>query len=184
MILDIAQDLLTVADYERMITEGRLTENDRVELIEGRIVPMSPKGTHHAACVTRLNRILSQQAGAQFIVRIQDPIRLKTSEPEPDVVLAQWQDDVYESGHPKPGDILLLIEVSDSTLADDRNVKCILYAQAGIPEYWIVNLPGQAVEIYIAPQDGVYQQLDVRRPGETLTATTLPGLTLQVSDIL
>ena len=147
---------------------------------------MSPVGGRHARCVRRLNRLLGRIVGDEAIIGIKNPVHIGVnSEPEPDLMLLRPQaDERTDSTNPEAIDLFLVIEVSDSTLADDRSVKGTLYAQAAIPEYWIVNLPDQAIEIYTAPQDGVYQQLDVRRSGETLTATTLPGLTLQVSDIL
>src|SRR5205823_3647529 len=130
----------SVGDYEEMIRVGVLTENDRVELIRGEIVPKMAIGPKHAICVKRFNRLLGQRVAGRAIVGIQDPVRLPDSEPEPDVSLVRPPEERYLTGHPQPADVLLIIEVADSTLDDDRNVMLPLYAESGIQEFWIANL--------------------------------------------
>jgi Uma2 family endonuclease len=173
----------TVATYEKMIDFGILKEDDRVELIRGEIVAKMPIGDPHIACVDRLNRILVRAVGDDAIVSIQNPIRLADSEPEPDVVLKRPRHDFY--GKPGPADILLLIEVADASLEDDREVKRPLYAEAGIGEYWIVNLVDGCLEVHRQPRpDGTYAEVRTLRPGETIEIAALPSVTVAVTNVL
>ena len=150
----------SVNDYERMIRHGILTENSKVELIRGEIVAKMPIGDPHIACVNRLNRLLVRAVGDDAIVSIQNPVRLPDSEPEPDVVLLVPRADDYANGKATTADVLLLIEVSDTSLAYDRGVKLPLYAEAGIAEYWIVNLSDRCLHRYRQPQlDGTYAEV-------------------------
>ncbi len=142
----------TLAEYHRLIELGFLTEDDRVELIRGELVQMAAKGTRHSVCNTKLARELDRLVDNLAVIRGQEPIILPTnSEPEPDVVIAQGQPDDYLLNHPYPKDILLLIEVSDSTLVYDQTVKLSLYAEAQIQNYWIMNLVANQVERYTQP---------------------------------
>jgi len=139
----------TIADYQRLIELGFLTENDRVELIRGELIQMAAKGTAHSVCNTKLFRELDRLVGDRAVVRSQEPIILPSnSEPEPDLVIARGQADDYLSAHPQPADIFLVIEVSDSTLDYDRTIKRSLYAEAQINHYWIVNLVANQLEQY------------------------------------
>ncbi|HJZ92760.1 MAG TPA: Uma2 family endonuclease [Gemmataceae bacterium] len=175
----------TVATYEKMIDLGILKEDDRVELIRGEIVAKMPIGDPHIACVDRLNRLLVRAVGDDAIVSIQNPIRLADSEPEPDVVLKRPRDDFYITGKPGPADILLLIEVADASLDDDREVKRPLYAEAGIGEYWIVNLVDGCLEVHRQPRpDGTYADVRTLRPGETIEIAALPRVTVAVANVL
>src|SRR5262245_48646376 len=128
----------TVTEYDRMIELGILREDARVELIRGEIVAKMSIGDAHIACVDRLTQLMFQVAASAAIVRVQTPIRQADSEPEPDLVLKRRRQDFY--GKPGPADILLVIEVADASLEDDREAKRSLYAENGIAEYWIVNL--------------------------------------------
>lgn len=142
----------TLAEYHRLIELGFLTEDDRVELIRGELVQMAAKGTRHSVCNTKLARELERLVENLAVIRGQEPIILPTnSEPEPDVVIARGQPDDYLLNHPHPKDILLLIEVSDSTLVYDQTVKLSLYAEAQIQNYWIMNLVANQVERYTQP---------------------------------
>lgn len=164
---------------------GILSEDDRVELIEGEIVRMSPIGSRHAACVGRLNRLLNRLVGLDAIVRVQDPIRLNGySEPEPDVALVKPRSDFYSREHPGPGDVLLLIEVADTSVERDLEAKLPLYAQAGIPEAWLVNLPAETIEVHSRPDSGEYRETVRVKRGETLESRTIPGLEVAADDIL
>lgn len=157
MTTHITRRAFSVDEYHAMVDAGILTKYDRVELLDGEIIDMVPIGSGHASCVMRLSRMLTEAVGERAIVSVQGPVRLdEASEPEPDLMLLRWQDDFYAAAHPTPADVLLLIEVSDATVALDKNVKLPLYARAAIPEVWIVNLPDRAIEVYSAPAGQQY----------------------------
>ncbi len=174
----------TVEQYDEMIDAGILDENVRVELIRGEIVPKMPIGDNHSACVKRLNLFLGRAAGPRAIIGIQDPIRLTDSEPEPDVSVVAPRADFYADGKPGPNDIMLLIEVADSSLEFDREDKLPIYAEAGIAEYWIVNLQEEVIEVYRDPAEEVYRNQTIARRGDSLTLLALPDVTVAVRDIL
>ncbi|HEX5735727.1 MAG TPA: Uma2 family endonuclease [Blastocatellia bacterium] len=174
-----------VSEYYRMAEAGVLTQNDHVELIEGEIIEMSPIGSRHAACVRRLGIHLTRLLGQIVLISIQNPVRLNDySEPEPDVALLKLRDDFYAQSHPTPEDTLLIIEVADTSAEYDRGIKMPLYAQAGIAEAWLVNLPKEIIEIYTEPLNGSYQKCRMVKRGEILTSETITTLTLDVSDVL
>ncbi|MDB9518549.1 Uma2 family endonuclease [Roseofilum reptotaenium CS-1145] len=179
--------LFTVEEYHKMGTAGILSAGDRTELIRGEIVQMSPMGPVHAAYVDRLNRILNRlllsQFGEQAWVRVQSPILLdNTSEPEPDLCLLRPRDDFYEEGHPQPEDIFLLVEVADSTLRGDKQIKIPLYAQAQIPEVWLVNIPERCLEVYRQPTPEGYQQVQRLEAGE-IAVQLLPDIRFRIEEI-
>ena len=175
----------TVADLYRMTEAGVFGRTPRVELIRGEIIDMAPIGTPHFVMVNRLNRMLVQAVGARGIVSVQNPLRLDDrSEPEPDIVVFKPQTDEYESGHPLPGDTLLVIEVADTSLAYDRGVKAPLYAESGIADYWIVNLQDRTVEVHRDPAGGRYAEMRTVRPGGSLDVLLLPGLALPAAEVL
>jgi Uma2 family endonuclease len=185
MSVQLAKRYFNATEYYRMAEAGILTEADRVELIDGEIVKISPIGSRHAACVKGLNQLLPQRMGATALISVQDPIRLNDfSEPEPDVALLRPRRDRYAQAHPNPADVLLVIEVADTTAMSDRNVKVPLYARAGIPEVWLIDLTQDLIEIYAQPAGGIYQMQRQARRGEQLTADTLPQLSLSVDDVL
>jgi Uma2 family endonuclease len=174
----------TVAEYHRMAEAGILGEDSRVELIRGQIVDMAPVGAPHLGMVNRLTRLLPSVLSGRGLLSVQNPVRLDDgSEPEPDVVVLRPRTDDYETATPCPSDVLLLIEVADSNLDDDRGIKAPLYAENGVAECWIVNLIDRVVEVYRQPQNGRYA--DVRRlgPGEVLDIVLLPGVALPVVDL-
>ena len=148
-----------VQDYERMVADGILTEDDRCELIRGEIVEKMTIGDRHAACVNRLTRILVRLVGDRAIVAVQNPIRLADSVPEPDIALLRPRADFYADGKPGPEDVLLVIEVADASLAYDRAVKLPLYAENGIEACWIVDLNDSAVLVHRQPAGGSYSEL-------------------------
>lgn len=185
MALQVEKRYFSVSEYHLMAEVGILSEDDRVELIEGEIVKMSPIGSRHAACVSRLNRLLNRLLRPDTIVRVQDPIRLDGySEPEPDVALVKPRDDFYSREHPEPGDVLLLIEVADTSVERDLEAKLPLYARAGIPEAWLVNLPAETIEVHSRPDGGEYRETVRTKRGETLKSRTIPGLELAADDVL
>ena len=185
MSVQLAKRYFNVTEYYRMAEAGILTENDRVELIDGEIIKMSPIGSRHAACVKGLIQLLPQRMGATALLSVQDPIRLNDfSEPEPDVALLRPRSDRYVQAHPMPSDVLLVIEVADTTALSDRNVKVPLYARAGIPEVWLIDLPQDLIEVYAQPADSVYQVQRQARRGMQVTAETIPQLSLSIDDVL
>ena len=168
-----------------MTEAGILSESDRVELIDGEVIEMSPIGSRHAACVNRLTMLLTSKLGQTAILSVQNPIRLdEYSEPQPDLCLLQPRADFYAQGHPAPADVLLVAEVADSSVGFDREVKLPLYAQALIPEVWLVDLQADAVEIYSQPSGGKYQKSREIKRDEIITSETIPQLSLDVNAVL
>ena len=185
MEVQVSKRLFTVDEYHRMAEAGILGEDDRVELIEGEIVEMTPIGSRHAAVVDRLNRLFSRRAGEHVIVRVQNPIRLgERSEPQPDVTLLRFREDFYASSHPGPEDVLLVVEVAETSAEYDRRVKVPLYARFGIPEAWLVDLEGEAVEVYRDPSPEGYRRAEILRRGSRLSPSSFPDLELSVDEIL
>jgi Uma2 family endonuclease len=186
MSVQIAKRHFTVDEYERMSGAGILLEDDRVELIGGEIVEMSPIGHLHASCVKRLIALFTCRVPAgTFIVSAQDPVRLDDySEPQPDIALLRPRADFYANAHPAPADVLLLIEVADTSFDYDRFVKLPLYASAGVGEVWIVNLARGAVELFSRPADGEYQSSRTITGGESFAPAELPQLELTLKDVL
>jgi len=175
----------SVDDYEEMVRLGVLTENDRVELIRGEIVPKMAIGPKHGGCLKRFNRVLSERAAGRAIIGIQDPVRLPDSEPEPDVSVLKPRADYYATAHPQPPDILLLVEIGDSSLDEDRNVMKPLYAEAGIEEFWIANLRDDCLEVYRGPQsDGTYRETRILQRGQSTDIAALPGVVVAVDEVL
>ena len=180
---EVTRRRFTVHEYHRMGEAGILHEDDRVELIDGEIVEMSPIGGRHALCVSLLTRLLVRAVGDGALVSPQNPVRLdEHHEPQPD--LAVVHDRAYGRSLPAPEDTLLLIEVSDTTLSYDRNVKVPIYARAGIPEVWIVDINGQRMERHSDPSGDSYRHVELARRGETLASTTFPDMKIRVDDVL
>ena len=142
----------TVEEYHRMVHAGIFQEDDRIELLEGEVVEMTPIGSRHSGCVNRLTRLLSERSSGRALVSVQNPIRLaEHSEPQPDVALLTPRPDYYGNSHPEPGDILLLIEVTETSESYDRAVKVPLYARYGVQEVWLVDLAEDVVVVYRQP---------------------------------
>lgn len=185
MATQLPKRLFTLDEYEQLVEAGVLTEDHRVELVEGEIVEMAAKGSRHSACVSRITDLFYQHVRQHAIIRIQDPVRLSGhSELEPDVALLRLRDDLYATSHPHAADVHLLVEVSDTTLAYDRGVKLALYAKAGVAEVWVVNLPEEVIETYKRLEGGRYQDAREARRGELIALEIVPGLALRVNDIL
>jgi Uma2 family endonuclease len=170
----IKRHLLNVEQYHRMGEAGVFAPDARVELIEGEVIEMAPMGSRHFAAVSRLNRLLTAAIGGRAIVNSQLPLRMNSmSEPEPDLSVLKARDDFYAGGLPTGADTLLVIEVSDTTLAYDMRVKAGLYARNGVPAYWVVDLPSSLLRVFSDPRDGVYVNVsEVRAPG----LTAVPGV--------
>lgn len=162
-------------DYHSM-SEAGLFEGKRVELLEGRIIDMAPVKSKHASVVKLLNNWLRSALSDQYTISVQDPISLsKYSEPEPDLAVLDFREDYYAKAHPQPKDVHLLIEVADTSLDKDQKVKLPLYAAAGIPEVWIVNLPEQQLEQYTEPAAEGYRSIRIYRAGDTLELDWIEG---------
>ena len=185
-MVELARRLFTVDEYYRMAEAGILNENDRVELIEGEIVEMVPIGSRHASVVDDLNALFSSlTTREQAIVRVQGPIRLDNmSEPQPDIAVLRPRPDRYREGHPTPDDVLLLIEVADSSVSSDRSVKLPLYAQSGIAEVWIVDLSTGRIEVYSRPENGTYADVSTAGHGDAVSPRLLPSVSLAVEKVL
>lgn len=185
MIVKAPPFRFTVEQYDQMIETGILTEDNRVELIRGEIVPKMAIGDAHSACVDRLNWRLNRAIAAQAIVRVQNPVVLADSEPEPDISVVKFRADFYETGRPRPADVLLVIEVGDAIFERDRDEKAPLYAENGIPECWIIDLNSDTVFVHRGPQpDGTWTTVTTHGRGDTLTVAALPTVTVAVADIL
>jgi Uma2 family endonuclease len=174
----------TAAEYHRLAEVGVLHEDDRVELIDGAIVEMSPIGARHAARVNAIAHLLRERAGRRCLVSAQNPIRLsERSEPQPDVTLLRWRDDFYRGELPPPAEVLLVIEVADSSLLADRSVKLPLYGRAGIREAWLVDLAGGVIEEHAAPSSEGYDRRRLHRSGE-ISVAAIPELAVSVAEVL
>lgn len=185
MSVFVEKRLFTVGEYYRMLEAGILTEDDRVELIEGEIVKMSPLGSGHSGCVDVLNRYFVEGVAGAAHVRIQNPIHLsEKSEPQPDVVLVRPRADSYRSSHPTPTDALLINEVAETSEEFDRAVKLPPYARAGIPEYWMVNLTDELIEIYRQPSEGACRDTSRAIRGGKISPLAFPNLEPAVDAIL
>ncbi len=186
MTVHLTRHKFTVEEYHRMAEAGILSEDDRVELIEGEIVEMAPIGSRHAATVKRLLALLLPvQVNGKGILSVQDPIRLAPdSEPQPDVALLKPRPDFYASGHPGPEDVLLLVEVAETTAGEDRAVKVPLYGRHGVPEVWLVDLSAEVVEVYREPSSAGYRQVRRVGRGEVLVPQQVPDLRVPVEAIL
>lgn len=184
MALQIARWQFTVDDYHRMRETGILTEDDRVELIDGEVRLLSPVGPFHAAIVKRLNTLLGNKTGEQAIISVQDPIQLDDhSEPEPDIAVLRFDDTYYAQHHPTPADIFFVIEVADTSLEYDRDEKLPRYAESGIREVWLIDVEAETVEQYTQPVHNSYTLKQTFKRGELISSATFPTITLPINQI-
>lgn len=184
MAIQLTRRRFTVDEYRLMGKAGVLTEDDRVELVDGEIVQMTPIGSRHASCVDRLNQLLVEGLARRAIVRVQSPVRLSEhSEPRPDVALLRPPRS-YAASHPGPSDIWLIVEVADTSLDTDRQVKVPLYARVGIPEVWVIDLTADTVEVSSRPTPQGYQTVERVGRGSTLACQAFPAVSLHVDDLL
>jgi Uma2 family endonuclease len=181
--IEVPTRKFTVDEYYKMADIGILSEDDRVELIEGIIVEMPPTGSDHADVVDALQEALSEGIGRAGRIRIQNPLRLSDdSEPVPDIVIADYRR--YKAGHPRPEDVLLLIEVSDTARRYDRNTKIPLYAGAGIREVWLVDLTERRFHIFRAPVGGKFTETQVLARGESISPVAFAAVSIDITEIL
>lgn len=184
MALDTQRWQFTVSDFLRMGKAGIFSKDDRVELMDGEIRAMSPVGPEHVAVINRLNVCLHRLFGTDAIVSVQNPVQLNDfTEPLPDLAVLRFRENFYADAHPVPDDVLLLIEVADSSLGYDSNEKLSRYAQAGIFEYWIVDVERKRVIQYTTPDVTSYQTETVLDESATIVLAAAPDLSLLVTDI-
>jgi len=168
-----------------MAEVGLLAPDARVELIEGVIVEMPRMGPRHAAAVRRLTELLPRSVGSRATVSCQLPLGLSMySEPQPDLALLAPRDDFYATKHPSAEDVLLVIEMSDTTLRYDLTTKAALYAQHGAPELWVVDVGARRVHVFRHPSDGIYRETFDTETADSMTIESLPGMTLDLSAAL
>jgi len=181
----VLKRLFTVKEYYLMYESGVFANGERVELIRGEIIKMAAIGRRHAACVDRCNDVFAYKLGKKVLIRIQNPLALdNTSEPEPDVLLLKRKVDYYESGHPRPADVFLLIEVADSTIDSDRELKIPIYAEDGITEVWLIDINSACIEAYRNPTAEGYQDIQKFYRGQNLSILAFPDLSITVDEIL
>jgi Uma2 family endonuclease len=176
----------TVDEYHRMGEAGILPEDSRIELIAGDVVVREPIGAYHAGTVDRLTRLWTSLLGPRAVVRVQNPIELSEddSEVQPDLTLLKPRADFYTRAHPVAADVLLLIEVADTSLESDRRVKIPLYSRAGIRDVWLVDLSGDRVEVHREPTPDGYRQVRTLGRGGSVIPEAFPGLVVAIADLL
>jgi Uma2 family endonuclease len=175
---------LSVDDYLRMGAAGILGEDDRVELIDGEIIDMSPIGTAHSSAVKRIAKRVILAVGDRATVGVQDPVKLGDfSAPQPDIALLRPRDDYYATAHPGPEDCLLLIEVAETSLEYDRDKKLPLYARAGIPECWLVDIPGRTLWVCRQPGPAGYAEARVAADRSALAPQALPDCVIDLTGL-
>jgi Uma2 family endonuclease len=181
----ISRHRITVDEYYRMAEVGILPPDARVELIEGEIIDMAPIGTGHGGTVTQLNRLLQGAVGDQAYVLTQSVVRLSDiSEPQPDFALVKPRADFYKKKHPGPGDTFLIIEVSESSLRYDLQVKAPLYARHGVPEFWVIDLKGRQVRFFRSPNSGQYTDVTSTDAPGTVALAALPDVQIDLAHVL
>jgi Uma2 family endonuclease len=185
-----AEDLIrrhrfTVEDYYRMADDGILTADARVELVDGEVIEMPPIGAPHASVVTDIQNLLIAAVGDRAIVRVQNPVRLdRHSEPQPDIALVTPPGSKYRTRHPTPADILLLVEVADTSLRLDRDIKLGIYARSGIPEVWLLDLNTRDIMRYWAPAVAGYLKSEPLVESAAVPLPGLPAVHLDLSRLL
>ena len=185
MATEISKRLFTVHEYHRMVDAGILTEDDRVELIHGEILAMSPIGPPHNGAILRATQSLVRIAGERAIVGVQGSIRLdEYDEPQPDLYLLRPRDDFYSSSHAGPADIFLIIEVADSSLEYDQGLKMHLYAETRVPEYWVADIQNGRIIAYSGIQKNTYGNVRQFHRGDVLTPRLLPECRIPVDILL
>jgi Uma2 family endonuclease len=183
--IEVVRRRFTVAELLRLSEIGFLGDDERVELIQGEIVEMSPINVTHASTVNRLNTVLFRSFGDRVTLSVQNPVQLDDETLlQPDIAILRVRGDYYNKQHPSPEDVLLLIEVSDTTLQYDRRVKRRLYGAANIIEYWIADLSKSRIEVYSEPLPDGYRTMTLYAPGETLSPSAFPDVMLNVDELL
>lgn len=186
VMTDPTRRLFTVTEYHAMGEAGILTPEERLELIEGEIYRMPRIESGHAGCVNRLVNVLNSLVeGRGAIVASQNPVTLDDfSETQPDIALLRWREDFYADSHPRPEDVVLLIEVAETSPGFDRRVKAPLYARKGVGELWVVDLATRSVEVLTRPSGGGFLGVRSHRGGDRISPLALADLELSVSDVV
>ena len=185
MSVTLLKRLFTVEEYHKMVDSGILKESDRVELIRGEIVQMSPIGPVHADCVDRLTELFIFRLAGRVRVRVQNPVELDDmSEPQPDLALLRRRPNFYRTGHPQSADVFLLVEVADTTVQSDRDIKIPLYADDNISEVWLMNVNERCLEVYREPTAEGYQNVQRLEEGQTVTTQAFPDIVFTVDELL
>ena len=174
----------SVDDYHRLVEAAVLDEDDRVELIRGELIEMAPIGSRHAESLRQLHRALASVVGDRAVVAVQDPLRLADSEPQPDLMLVSPRSGGYWDAHPGVADVLLVVEVADTTAGTDREIKLPLYAAAGVPEAWLVDLVAGCLEVHRGPRLEGYRSITVARAGDIVSPAAFPEAKVEVSPLL
>jgi Uma2 family endonuclease len=181
----VSRKLFTVEEFQRICDRGIFPPDSRFELIRGEIIEMPNPTRRHSGRVNKLTRVFTSKLGEAVIVCIQNPMFVdEMSEPRPDVVICKPLEELFGPFEPDPGDVILLVEISDTSLRYDTRIKAPLYAQAGIPEYWILNIPDDVLEVRSDPADGEYRRSEIFKRGQTITARGLPGTTFTIDELL
>lgn len=180
---------LTLAQYRAMGEHGILPRGLRIELIDGEIIEMAPIGPPHAGILNRINRLLVRLCEGRAVISPQHPLEVdEHNEPEPDLCLLRWRDSFYADRHPLPADVLLLIEIADSSLSYDRTTRLALYARAGVPRYWIVDANDRSIVEFTEPRGARYRNERRLRPGDRIAlgdpGTPLEGVAIDAGEVL
>ena len=183
-VADVHRYRFDVDEFARMGEAGIFTEDDRVELIDGEVREMTPIGPPHAGIVNHLTEVMVTRLAGRANVIVQNPIRLdRHTEPQPDLAVARRRKSFYADRHPEPDDVLLVVEVADSSLRYDRAEKVPRYARAGIPEAWLIDVEAGTVTVYTDPRPEGYARQQARQRGEHLVASRVSDLRLAVDDL-
>src|SRR5262245_32686308 len=185
MRIEVTKKLFTVDEYYKMADAGVFTEDDRVELIDGEIIEMSPIGNRHLGCVNGATDAFAAAFRGRAVVSVQNPLRLNNyTEPQPDIALLKARKDAYRHKRPVAEDALLVLEVADTTLAYDRQVKVPRYAASGIPEVWIENLEENVLLVFRAPSGKSYTTSLTLKSDDTVSVLAFPDVIFKVSELL
>lgn len=185
MPVELLRRQFTVTEYNRMIEAGILTKYDHVELIKGEIIQMAAIGRRHASCVNRLAELFFLRLAQAVTIGVQNPVELDdNSEPQPNLSILRRRADFYKAGHPQPEDVLLLIEVADSTIEYDQEVKIPLYASSNIAEVWLVDINQQVLEVYREPTPNGYQNIQKLQPGQIIAMQAFSDVNFTVEEVL
>jgi Uma2 family endonuclease len=183
--VEITRKLFTVREFQQICDAGVFHPDSRYELIRGEIIEMPRPTRHHMGRVNKLNRVFTSKLGESVIVSIQNGMFVnEMSEPRPDVVICKPLEELFGPFEPEPADVLLLIEISDTSIRYDTRIKGPLYAQAGIPEYWVLNIPDNVLEVRTDPSGAEYRRTDIYKRGQTVTPQQLGGIVFTVDELL
>ncbi len=181
----IQKHLTNLVEWQKIGEANIFPPESRLELINGEILEMTPIGSRHASHLKRINRLFSDFIDDSALIAVQDPVQLgDLSQPKPDFMLLRPSIDFYYENHPTANDVYLLIEIAESSLKYDRNLKLRLYALHKIPEYWLLNVNDSCLEVYRQPENGLYAEKTTLRAGDKITLSRLNQVNIKIADIL